>query len=185
MPSTTPAITILYINGGYIWVDADGDGLDINGAIEMTDGVVLVNGPTENMNGALDYDGGFNISGGFLVAVGSAGMAQAPRQISSQNSLLINLSCTTAAGTLIHIQNSAGEDILTFAPTKHYQSIAFSSPELVNGETYTISYGGSSSGSLLGRSIPGRQLQLRDADYQLCRIRGGNDDRRWWRQDAA
>lgn len=139
--------TYLYINGGYIYVDANGDGLDINGAIVMTGGTVLVNGPTENMNGALDYDAGFTISGGFLVAVGSAGMAQAPGQASSQNSLLINFSSTIPAGTLIHIQNSAGEEILTFSPTKRYQSLAFSSAELVNGETYTISYGGSSSGS--------------------------------------
>ncbi len=149
MRSTTTGDYYLYINGGYIYVDADGDGLDINGAIAMTGGTVLVNGPTENMNGALDYDGGFSLSGGFLVAAGSAGMAQAPDGSSSQNSLLINLNGSLPAGTLIHIQNSAGEDILTFAATKQYQSIAFSSPELVNGETYTVYYGGSSSGSLV------------------------------------
>ncbi len=47
----------LYINGGYVVVEAGGDGLDINGANVMTDGMVLVHGPTEQMNGALDYDG--------------------------------------------------------------------------------------------------------------------------------
>jgi hypothetical protein len=139
----------LYINGGYIWVDANGDGIDINGAVVMTDGVLLVNGPTENMNGALDYDGGFSMSGGFLAAAGSAGMAQAPDGSSSQNALLINFTGTLPAGTLVNIKNSAGEDILTFAATKQYQSLAFSSPELVSGETYTVSYGGSSSGSLV------------------------------------
>ena len=136
----------LYINGGYTFVDAGGDGLDANGAIEMTGGVVLVNGPTENMNGALDYIGGFNISGGMLVAVGSAGMAQAPDQSSSQNSLLVYLSSMLPAGTLISIQDSSGASILTFASTKAFQSLAFSSPDLHNGETYTISYGGSASG---------------------------------------
>jgi hypothetical protein len=50
---------------------------------------------------------------------------------------------------LIHIQNSAGEDIFTFSPAKNYQSLAFSSPALVTGETYTISYGGNSSGAAL------------------------------------
>jgi hypothetical protein len=137
----------LSINGGYVYVDADGDGLDINGTIEMTDGVVIVNGPIENMNGALDYDGGFRISGGFLVAAGSAGMAQAPDQSSSQPSLLLNLTSTLRAGTLIQIQSTDGDEILTFAPAKQYQSIAFSSPELANGATYQISYGGSSTGT--------------------------------------
>jgi hypothetical protein len=131
----------LYIHGGYLVVDAAGDGLDANGAIEMTGGVVLVNGPTENMNGALDYDATFNMTGGYLVTAGSAGMAQAPGANSSQNALLIS-------GTLVHIQDSAGNDILTFAPAKQYQTIAFSSPALVSGESYTIYSGGSASGAL-------------------------------------
>jgi hypothetical protein len=137
----------LYIHGGYLYVDANGDGIDINGSIEMTDGVVLVNGPTQQMNGALDYDASFNMTGGFFVAAGSSGMAMAPSQSSSQSSVLVYLTAAQAAGTLVHIQNSAGEDILTFAPTKQYQSISFSSPELVNGTTYTISTGGSSTGT--------------------------------------
>ncbi|MFZ6026308.1 MAG: carbohydrate-binding domain-containing protein [Chloroflexota bacterium] len=137
----------LYINGGYIVVDATGDGIDVNGAILMTDGVVLVNGPTEQMNGALDYDAGFNISGGFFVATGSAGMAQAPGAASDQYSTLVYFASTLPAGTLVHIQNGAGEDVLTFAPTKTYQSLVFSSPELIKGGTYTISTGGSAGGT--------------------------------------
>jgi len=130
-------------------VEAGGDGLDINGAIVMTDGMVLVHGPTEQMNGALDYDGGYKITGGLLVAVGSAGMAQAPDQSSSQYSLLMNLNSTLQAGTLVHIQDSNGEDILTFVPRKNIQSLSFSSPLLEEGETYTIFYGGSSTGTVV------------------------------------
>jgi hypothetical protein len=137
----------LCINGGYIYVDARGDGVDVNGAIEMTDGILLVNGPTENMNGALDYDSGFKMAGGFVLAAGSSGMAMAPGSYSSVNSALIYLTSSQPAGTLFHIQNSAGEDILTFAPSKDYQSIAVASPKLVTGETYTISLGGNSTGT--------------------------------------
>lgn len=140
----------LYINGGHIVINAAGDGIDSNGTIEMTGGVVLVNGPTERMNGALDYMGNFTVTGGYLVAVGSSGMAQAPGESSLQYSLLINFNSTLPAGTLIHIQDGAGTDILTFAPTKEYQSIAFSSPGLVAGATYTVYYGGSSSGVVDG-----------------------------------
>lgn len=137
----------LTINGGTIKVHAAGDGIDVNGSVTMTGGLVIVNGPTEQMNGALDYDGSFNISGGFLVAAGSAGMAQAPGNSSSQYSLLINFNSTLPAGTLIHIQNSDGENILTFAPDKSFQSVTFSSATLSHGETYELYYGGSSSGS--------------------------------------
>ncbi len=137
----------LYMNGGYLYVDAGGDGVDVNGAIEMTGGAVIVNGPTEQMNGALDYDAGFKLSAGYVVAVGSAGMAMVPDSSSTQNSVLIYLDSTQPAGTLFHIENSAGEDILTFVSTKTYQSIAFSSAELLLGETYTLYVGGSSSGT--------------------------------------
>jgi hypothetical protein len=141
--------TFLYINGGTIIVEADGDGLDINGAIEMKDGTVIVNGPTQQMNGALDYDAYFTITGGYLIAAGSAGMAQAPGETSGQNSLLLNFNTTLPAGTLVYIQNSAGETLLAFAPSKSFQSIAFSSASLVTGETYDIFTGGSATGASL------------------------------------
>jgi hypothetical protein len=136
----------LNINGGYIVIDACGDGLDVNGPIEMADGVVLISGPTENMNGALDYLGQFNISGGFLVAAGSAGMAQAPSTSSEQYSLLLSFDGTARAGTLVHIETSDGEEILTFAPAKQYQTLVFSSSELEPGFTYDVYLEGSSDG---------------------------------------
>ncbi len=137
----------LHINGGYLVLDAGGDGFDIGGSIAMTDGVVIVHGPVENMNGALDCDGSFSISGGLLVAAGSAGMAQAPDESSTQPSLLLNFSSTLRAGTLVHIVASDGWEVLTFAPAKDYQSIAFSSAELVTGASYVVYYGGSASGA--------------------------------------
>lgn len=136
----------LYINGGYVVVDAAGDGIDVNGAWIMTDGVVLVNGPTNNGNGALDYDGGFDISGGLLVTAGSSGMAQAPSTASTQNSIMVNFSSGQKAGTLVQILDSAGDPVVGFTPTKSFQSVLFSSPELVTGESYTVSLGGSNSG---------------------------------------
>lgn len=140
----------LYIHGGNLLVDAAGDGVDVNGAIEMTGGVVIVNGPTQQMNGALDYDGGFAISGGYLAAAGSAGMAQAPGASSSQNSLLLNFPSALPAGTLVHIQTSDGETLLTFAPTKAFQSMAFSAPALQSGASIEVYYGGSATGETVG-----------------------------------
>ena len=129
---------------------ADGDGIDSNGAIEMTGGVVIVHGPTMNGNSALDYDGVFNISGGFLAAAGSAGMAQAPSPTSSQPSLLLNFSSPLAAGTLIHLQTEGGDSLLTFAPSRAFQSLVFSSPALVQGDTVEVYVGGSAAEPLAG-----------------------------------
>jgi len=147
--SGTTSTYFLYINGGYLVVNATGDGLDSNGNIVMTGGTVIVNGPTSDDDGPLDYDGTFNISGGFLVAVGSSGMAQAPSTSSTQRSVKITYSSTKTAGTLIHIQTStAGTDVLTFAPAKSYQSCVFSSPNLASGTSYKLYRGGSSTGTV-------------------------------------
>ena len=138
----------LYINGGYTVIDAGGDGLDVNGSINMTAGDVIINGPTSDMNGTTDYLGFFTVSGGYLVAAGSSGMAQAPGTSSTQYSVLINFSTPQSADTIIHIETEDGEEILTFVPTKTYQSVLLCSPELENGETYIVYLGGSSTGTV-------------------------------------
>ena len=138
----------LNINGGYLYVDAFGDGLDINGPIEMTNGVVIINGPTANNNGPVDYSISFNITGGYLLAVGSSGMAQAPSDTSTQYALMYNFDTVQAAGLLVHIETQSGKEILTFEPNKEYQSVLLSSSELQKGETYVVYAGGSSTGSV-------------------------------------
>lgn len=136
----------LYINGGYIVVDASGDGLDANGSIIMTGGTVIVNGPTSSADGALDFDGSFTISGGLLIAAGSSGMLQYPGSLENVYGIVYSGS-SLEAQTLVNISDSAGNDIVTFAPAKSYQSVIICSPDLENGATYTLSTGGSSTGT--------------------------------------
>lgn len=138
---------LLSISGGTLTVDASGDGLDSNGSIAMSGGTVIVNGPTNSGNGALDFDGSFEQSGGILVAAGSSGMAQAPSDDSSQFSVSMTFSQTQQAGTLVHLEDSEGNTILTFAPSKDYQTVVISSPDLKENGSYTLYSGGSSTGS--------------------------------------
>lgn len=137
---------LLSINGGYVYVDAAGDGLDSNGSISMTDGLVIVNGPTHNGDGALDYDEDFEISGGVLIAAGSSGMAMATSENSSQNTILMSYPKTQAAGTMLRLEDNEGNEIATFTPVKDYQSVVISSPELTKDASYTLYTGGTTSG---------------------------------------
>lgn len=137
----------LTIHGGYLTVDAAGDGLDANGSIRMTGGTVLVNGPTNGGNGALDYDGTFEISGGYLVAAGSSGMVQASSDSSTQSAVLMSYSQTQQPGTIVHLEDSEGNNVLSFAPSKNYQSVMISTPDLKKGGSYTLYSGGTSTGS--------------------------------------
>jgi hypothetical protein len=136
----------LHINGGYIVVSADADGIDTNGYMDMSGGLVIVNGPTESMNGAIDYGTGtFKITGGTIIAVGSVGMAQGPTATSTQYSVLVNLNMPQTP-RLINLQKASGEVLFTFMPTKTFQSIVFTSPTLTTG-SYNLYLGGSSTGT--------------------------------------
>ncbi len=154
----------LRIHGGYIVVNAQGDGLDSNGSIEVTGGTILVHGTTRNDNGALDCNGTFLMSGGFLVAVGSSGMAESPDDESTQEVLTGFYGSTQAAGTMLHVKAQDGTAILTFVPVKAYQSLVISSPLLKTGTTYDVYAGGSSTGTLAdglysgGTYTPGTKL---------------------------
>lgn len=138
----------LNISGGNIYVDAAGDGLDANGSIFMSGGTVIVNGPVSNGDGAIDYDQKFEISGGLMIAAGSSGMAMAPSDNSSQNSVLIRYSHAQEAGTMVNISDSSNKSIITFTPKKDYQSILVSSPELKMNSTFQLYTGGACSGTV-------------------------------------
>ena len=131
----------ILISGGTITVNAQGDGLDSNGSLYISGGMVYVNGPTESMNGSIDYTGTGEITGGIVIITGSAGMAQGFGETSTQCSLLYNLSSSATADTTVNLTNSTGKEILRYTPSKQYQSIVISSPELVQGETYTLTCG--------------------------------------------
>jgi hypothetical protein len=138
----------LDINAGYIVVDSMGDGIDVNGSINMTGGTVIISGPTANNNGAIDYDGTFVATGGFITAAGSAGMAQGPSTTSKVYSIKVTFSTPLPAGTIVHIETKDGKEVLTFVLKRVFQSVVLSSPELKNGSSYVIYTGGSSTGTV-------------------------------------
>lgn len=147
MESSTSSDQILQISGGNISVNSQGDGLDSNGSFVMTGGTAVVSGPTNSGNGALDYNGSFDISGGLLIAAGSSGMVQASSDTSEQNGILMTFPETQSAGTIVHLEDSKGNTIATFAPEKEYQSVYISSPDLAKDSSYTLYSGGTSTGT--------------------------------------
>ncbi len=137
---------LLTITDGLLSIDAGGDGLDANGSINMTGGTVLVNGPVTDMEGSIDYDNTFTQDGGLLIAAGSSGMVQSTSEDSSQAAVVMTFPDIQEAGTLTHLEDSAGNTVASFAPQKDYQAIYISSPDLQVGSSYTLSVGGSSTG---------------------------------------
>jgi hypothetical protein len=138
----------LTIQSGYIYVNSSGgDALDANGNIVINDGLVIAHGPLSEPEVGMDYNGTCKITGGTVVISGiSSNMTQGPSTSSSIYSVVVKFSSGLEANSIVHIQDSNGTGILTFAPVRKYQSIIFASPKLVFGETYTIYTGGSCTG---------------------------------------
>lgn len=135
----------LAINGGYVLVDASGDGLDSNGSLSITGGTILVSGSDSSGNGALDYNTSSSITGGTLIALGSIGMSQS---ITGEGQCTIITDITAQSGdTLFALCDSNSEVIASFSPSKQYSNIIVSSPSIKTGESYKIICGGTVDGA--------------------------------------
>ncbi len=128
----------LYVNGGTITVHADGDGLDANSSIYQTGGDLIIEGPTNNGNGYLDYSDQYIMTGGSLFASGSTGMLQTISDSSSLCCLTVLYDTTQTADSTGSIRDADGTILFTFTPSKAYDGITYASSQLTEGSTYAI-----------------------------------------------
>lgn len=144
---TTDKQPVLLITGGKITVNADGDGLDSNGDLRVEGGDITINGPSNGGNGALDIgteNGGAGvIAGGTLIALGTSSMTETFGSTSTQCAFLVTMN-SFGAGETITITDSQGNVLYTGVTVKSANSVVFSSPDLVVGETYTVTIGSTS-----------------------------------------
>ena len=127
------------ISGGELYVNAGGDGVDSNGNVIVTGGTTIVEGPTSDGDGPLDYDGTATIGGGTFVAIGSRGMAM-NFSSASQGSVLLYVG-TQSAGTTVSLSDLEGNTPFSMTATKSYASVLISMPDMVKGGKYTLKAG--------------------------------------------
>ena len=132
------------ISGGSLYVNASGDGLDSNGTLTISGGYTVVCGPTQGDTSTLDYESSGVITGGTFIGTGASGMAQT---FSSSEQGVIAVSVgSCAAGTAITLTNENGNTVVSYSPALDFAVVILSSPDIVKGQTYTITVG-SASGS--------------------------------------
>lgn len=136
----------LEVRGGTVLVDAEGDGLDSNGSLLVSGGVLLVAGPTANDNSALDSDSGMTVTGGIVMAVSAGSMDGGFDGASTQGSWLASVGSQTA-GTSLTLVDADGAVLAHWTPGKAYGVALVSAPSMAQGGSYTLLCGAAVEGA--------------------------------------
>lgn len=132
----------IVISGGKLYVKASGDGIDANGTLTISGGYTIVTGPTQGDTATLDYDKSATITGGTFIGTGASGMAQTFSD-SKQGVVAVSVG-NQSAGSNITLKDKSGNTIIEYAPELSFAVVILSSPDIVSGETYTITVGSES-----------------------------------------
>lgn len=137
----------IYISGGELTVDVEGDGIDSNGTVSMTGGTVTVHGPSTGGNGATDAAGGFTVSGGTLAQTDAGDMFEGLEGAYARFTGL-----ALSAGDTVTITDSSGATVAEYAAVKNAASLTVAGEKVTEGETYTVSVNGSDAGTATATS---------------------------------
>ena len=130
------------VSGGTLYINASGDGIDANGTVEITGGHTTVVGPTRGDTATLDYDVSATISGGTFIGTGASGMAQTFSD-SEQGVIAVSVG-NQFAGTEIILKDTSGKTLISYKPELDFAVVILSAPDIVKGQTYTITIGSQS-----------------------------------------
>ena len=138
------ASCLIDISGGFLYVNAAGDGLDSNGNLSIGGGTTVVSGPEDGGNGALDYSLEGTYEGGTVLAVGSSGMAQG---FSGASGAWAAADVDGDAGDAVSLVDAEGNVLASLVSDKAFQSVIVASDKLHEGSEARIVVGGEASGA--------------------------------------
>ncbi len=131
---------MLSIAGGQVAVNADGDGLDSNGSILITGGVIGVWAVTTTGEGPIDFNGTGRItSGTLIVASTGGGRMRNTSGLSGQTIMAFNAS--GRAGETLTLKGADGIQVGTFIPEEAFDTLMVSSDKIQEGSAFMITSG--------------------------------------------
>ena len=119
-------------DGGNIYVNASGDGIDSNKNAVINGGMVFVIGSDTGGDSGIDTDLGYTINGGTVVALGSD-MIELPENSSKQNTVAFTLNQNIARDTRFSLWTGE-EAVISFIAPKGFKTIIISSDKIVGGD---------------------------------------------------
>lgn len=142
-------VGVLTMNDGYLYSavknleGCEGDGMDSNGWIVLNGGTAINLAHPSSMDSGIDSDMGSIINGGIVVG---AGNMYDPIESDSEQ-LFMMLEFGQATDDLVVVTDSNGTPVFAYDFPYDYMYIAFSTPDLVEGETYNVYLGGEIEGT--------------------------------------
>lgn len=138
---------VVEISGGNLTIYASGDGLDSNGTLTISDGYIYVANPTSGDTSIIDADVSPVITGGTFVSTGSTTMMAQTFVSSSTQGVITCTTGTQSPGSVITVKDSNGNSVISYEVEYSCAMVIISSPDIVKGDTYTLTIG-STSGSV-------------------------------------
>ncbi len=179
-------VGVLTMNAGYVFSavknlkGGEGDGIDSNGYIVFNGGTAINLAHPASMDSGIDSDMGSTINGGVVVG---AGNMYDPIEANSQQ-LFMMLEFAESTEDVVIVTKADGTPVFAYDFPYSYMYIAFSTPELTEGETYHVYLGGEVTGEVrnglyttITAYTPGRQMQHGEgtASQQRGMRPGGSD----------
>ena len=126
------------VSGGHVTVNAEGDGIDSNGVTTLSGGTLIVNGPSQGGNAALDTNGDLLLNGATVLSGSTADMFEAPSTDSTSGYLKLTNSSGFEQGSTVQVADSSGKVVANYKVTKsNVQLVLVSSSSIVKGQSYT------------------------------------------------
>lgn len=127
------------MSGGHVTVNAEGDGIDSNGVTTLSGGTLIVNGPSQGGNAALDTNGDLLLNGATVLSGSTADMFEAPSTNSTGGYLKLTNSSGFEQGSTVQVADSSGKVVANYKVTKsNVQLVLVSSSSIVKGQSYTV-----------------------------------------------
>lgn len=132
-------VMLFRMNGGKVYIEAGGDGIDINGSCEMNGGDVTSYAKKDGPDLAWDYDGICRMNGGTFKGAGNAGMMEMPADKSKKYCLMAYMPTTYRNGGNIKIIDSDGNEVENFSTDGSFCWVGWYGDNVKPQETYTMS----------------------------------------------
>lgn len=146
-PNATAGNYTILISGGFIHINASGDGIDSNGTITFSGGTTLVEGPTDTGNSCIDANNGFTFNGGVVLALDGGGMQGEGLPSNTTNYLTATTSNGTTNGDTIAIADADGNVVSIIQCSKTLKRVVYMNNDITASD-YSATLNPTYSGTL-------------------------------------